>query len=194
MRGTLSMADLTRVAWNAYPANAAPDDQVSANFKFYELTRSETATRLRIDNSFPGERELRAAVYLCRNVLQPVREALGRFSPNSLFRSQQLECALKKKRSDWTSKSQHTLGQACDIEIPGMPTLELAAWITKHLKFDQVICECYDPAKGPNSGWVHVSIVPPGLGYNRMASLSYVVDPASGKYVYVKGLKETSNV
>lgn len=186
------MADLTNVAWDAFPTNAGPDDVVSANFKLYELTRSETATRLLIDNSFPGTRELRAAVYLCRNVLEPVRKALGRFSPNSVFRCQELERALKKKRSDWTSKSQHTLGQACDIEIPGMPTLELAAWVTKHLKFDQVICECYDPAKGPNSGWVHVSIVPPGLGENRKVSLSYVADPTKGKYVYVKGLREAA--
>ncbi len=188
------MADLTNLSWSAFPANAAPDDLVSPNFRFYELTRSETASRLSIDNSFPGADQMRAAVYLCRNVLEPVCEALGRFTPNSVFRCQELERALKKKRSDWTSKSQHTLGQACDIEIPGMPTLELAAWVTKHLKFDQVICECYDPAKGPNSGWVHVSIVPPGLGVNRKASLSYVVDQVTGKYVYVKGLKETSNV
>lgn len=186
------MADLSTVSWDLFPANAGPDDFVSPNFKFYELTRSETASRLRIDNSFPGARELRAAVFLCRNVLQPVRDALGRYSPNSVFRCQALERALKKKRADWTSKSQHTLGQACDIEIPGMPTLQLAEWVTKHLQFDQVICECYDPAKGPNSGWVHVSIVPPGYGQNRKLSLSYVVDPTTGKYVYVEGLQEAA--
>lgn len=187
------MADLTQIPWDDFPVDAGPDDKVSADFKFYQLTRSETATRLRINNSFPGPRELRAAVFLCRNVLQPLREALGRFSPNSVFRCQELERVLKKKRSNWISRSQHTLGQACDIEIPGMTTLELAAWVTRNLEFDQVICECHDPAQGPNSGWVHVSIVPPGLGENRKASLSYVVDPATGKYVYVKGLKQTAN-
>lgn len=186
------MADLTKVAWDAFPADAGPHDRVSANFRFCELTRSETASRLRIDNSFSGPRELRAAVFLCRNVLEPVRDEFGRYSPNSVFRCQELERALKKKRADWISKSQHTLGQACDIEIPGMPTLELAAWVTRHLAYDQVICECYDPAQGPNSGWVHVSIVPPGYGENRQLALSYVVDPATGKYVYVNGLRETA--
>ena len=185
------MVDLTKVAWDVFPADAGPDDRVSANFKFYELTRSETATRLRIDNSFPGARELRCAVFLCRNVLQPVRDALGRYSPNSVFRCEYLERALKKKRSDWISKSQHTLGQACDIEIPGMATLELAEWVTRHLEFDQVICECYDRDQGPNSGWVHVSIIPPGYGENRKLALSYVNDPGTGKYVYVKGLHES---
>jgi hypothetical protein len=186
------MRDLSQTPWKKFPLGAAPDDLVSPNLNFCELTRSETAARLRIDNSFPGADPLRAAVYLCRNVLQPVRDALGPFSPNSVFRCQELERALKKERAGWMSKSQHTLGQACDIEIPGMPTLELANWVAKHLEFDQVICECYDPAKGPNSGWVHVSLVPPGLGANRMASLSYVLDPATGKYVYVQGLQATA--
>jgi hypothetical protein len=186
------MADLSHVAWNIFPRNARPDDLVSANFKFYELTKSETAVRLRIDNSFPSLKELRAAVFLCRNVLQPVRDALGRFSPNSVFRCQKLERALKNKKAGWKSASQHTLGRACDIEIPGMPTLELADWVCRHLEFDQVICECYDPAEGRNSGWVHVSIVPPGMGANRKEQLSYVVDEATGKYVYVKGLRETA--
>jgi epoxyqueuosine reductase len=55
--------------------------------------------------------------------------------------------------------------------------------------FDQIICECYDPRKGPNSGWVHVSLLPPGAGRNRRQVLSYVVDAASGRLVYVDGLR-----
>jgi uncharacterized protein YcbK (DUF882 family) len=190
--GEGSVADLSGTTWDEFPVDAKQDDLVSRNFRLRELTKSETASRLRINNSFPSRAELRAAVYLCRNVLQPVREALGPFSPNSVFRGQALERVLKKKRADWTSGSQHTLGQACDIEIPGMPTLQLAEWVTRHLNFDQVICECYDPAEGRNSGWVHVSIVPPGAGLNRRKQLSFVVDPATGKYVYVNGLQETA--
>ena len=186
------MADLSGTSWDAFPVDARQDDLVSRNFRFGELTKSETASRLRINNSFPGRSELRAAIYLCRTVLQPAREALGPFSPNSVYRGQALERALKKKRADWASRSQHTLGQACDIEIPGMPTLQLAQWVTRNLDFDQVICECYDPAEGRNSGWVHVSIVPPGAGVNRRKQLSFVVDPATGKYVYVSGLQETA--
>jgi len=55
--------------------------------------------------------------------------------------------------------------------------------------FDQIICECYDPRKGPNSGWVHISLKPPGQGTNRRKSLSYVLDPGSGRLVYVEGLQ-----
>ena len=93
---------------------------------------------------------------------------------------------------DWISNSQHTLGYACDIEIAGMPTLDLAQWAAANLPdFDQIICECYDPSQGPNSGWVHISLLPPGAGENRRRPLSYVLDPASGKYVYVDGLQES---
>lgn len=187
------MADLTAVSWDKFPLRADPGDQVSGNFKFYELTASETAERLAIDNRFSRVAEVRAAVHLCRNVLQPIRDKFGRFSPNSVFRGQDLERALKKKRSDWMSTSQHTLGQACDIEIPGMPTLELADWVASNLEFDQIICECYDPRKGPNSGWVHVSLVPPGMGENRRKLTSYVLDARSGKYVYVAGLQTSSS-
>jgi hypothetical protein len=186
------MRDFSSVPWEEFPLVPQPGDLVSSNFRFSELTKSETAERLLIDNAFPSAEELRSAVYLCRNVLQPIRDMFGPFSPNSVFRCQALERALKKKPSNWISKSQHTLGQACDIEIPGMATLELAEWVSKNLEFDQIICECYDLAKGPNSGWVHVSLVPPGMGSNRRSSLSYVLDPARGKYVYVSGLQESA--
>jgi hypothetical protein len=88
--------------------------------------------------------------------------------------------------------SQHTTGCACDLEIPGKPTLELAEWARDNLAdYDQIICECYDPHKGPNSGWVHISLTPKGQGENRRMLLSYIRDPASGRMVYVEGLRES---
>lgn len=183
------MADLTRIAWSRIPARPDPQDRVSRNFRVYELNVSELAARRGIHNAFTGAKTLRAAVYLCRNVLQPLRDRFGRFSPNSVFRSQALERALKKKPASWRSKSQHTKGQACDVEIPGMPTLDLARWAAEHLEFDQIICECYDPRKGPNSGWVHISLRAPGGGANRGQLLSYVFDPRERRYVYVEGLR-----
>jgi hypothetical protein len=41
--------------------------RISKNFRLYELTRSETAARQVINNSFPGAPEQRAAEYLCPN-------------------------------------------------------------------------------------------------------------------------------
>jgi len=185
------MAELTNVSWDKFPARPEPQDRVSPNFRVYELTKSELAARLRIGNRFAGVRELRAAVHLCRRVLQPLRDEFGRFSPNSVYRSQTLERALKRKPANWVSTSQHCAGEACDVEIPGMATVELAQWVARHLEFDQIICECYDPAKGPNSGWVHISLRPPGTQANRRQLLSYVLDKRSGKFAYVAGLRST---
>ncbi|HEY7238687.1 MAG TPA: D-Ala-D-Ala carboxypeptidase family metallohydrolase [Burkholderiales bacterium] len=182
------MADRSGTPWDRFPAQARPGDQVSKNFQFYELTRSDLAQRLSIDNSFAATPQLRAAVNLCREVLQPLREEFGRFSPNSVYRCQALERALKKKPASWKSASQHCVGEAADVEIAGMATLELARWVERNLKFDQLICECYDPRQGPNSGWVHVSLKAPGTGENRSELLSYVFDPRKRTYAYVEGL------
>lgn len=174
-------------------AKLSPQALIAPNFRLYELTRSDLATRLGIDNGFASDGEMLAAIHLARHVLQPVRQAFGSFSPNSVYRSQQLERSLKNKPASWLSTSQHTRGEACDIEIVGLPTLELASWAEKNLaEFDQIICECYDPAQGPNSGWVHISLKPPGAGANRHKCLSYVRDPASGRLVYVNGLTATA--
>ncbi len=163
---------------------------VSKNFTFSELTKSELATRLDIANDFPSVKELRYAVYVCRNVLQPVRDKFGRYTPNSVFRSQDLERALKGMPIDWVSNSQHTLGQACDIEVMGATNMRLAAWIRDNLEFDQLILECYSAEEGSNSGWVHVSLCPPGHGSNRKQVLSYVKNPQTGRFEYVTNLVE----
>ncbi len=185
------MTNLIDLSWDQFTLNTEPSDQISPNFKFYELTRSDKAERLNINNMFDTLDQLQSAVYLCRNILQSVRDEFGRFSPNSVYRGQALERALKNKPQDWTSNSQHTLGCACDIEIPGVSTIELAKWVSETLTYDQVICECYNAAKGPNSGWVHVSLMPPSLGANRGKLLSYVMDMDQGRYVYLNGLHES---
>jgi hypothetical protein len=173
--------------------NTQPDDLIAPNFKVYELTKSELASRLGVVNEFSSDAELRAAVHLAREVLQPIRKAFGRFTPNSVYRSQVLERALKQKPSGWISTSQHTTGCACDVEVPGKcTTLELAQWARDNLPdYDQIICECYDPREGPNSGWVHISLKPPQQGSNRKQLLSYIRDPDSNRMVYVQGLRES---
>ncbi len=174
-------------------AGLDPRALIAPNFRVYELTRSDLASRRGIANGFASEAELHAAIHLARHVLQPVRDAFGSFTPNSVYRGQALERVLKNKPATWLSTSQHAAGEACDIEIAGLATLELAAWARDHLgTFDQIICECYDPRQGPNSGWVHVSLKAPGRGTNRKQCLSYVADPASGRLVYVHGLTATT--
>lgn len=185
------MVDLSNIPWKKFPLDAAPDDLVSKNFQFYELTKSDLASRQEIPNGFASEDELCCAVYLCRKVIQPVRDKFGRFKPNSVYRSQTLERALKNKPVNWLSTSQHVKGQACDIEVLNESNMKLALWVRDNLKFDQLILECYAAVEGPNSGWVHVSLLPPGYGKNRKEILSYVKNPQTRKFEYVPGLFET---
>ena len=172
-------------------ADITPQTRVSRYFTVRELTVSDLAQRRGIDNRFDSDAHLQAAVHLARSVLDPLREHHGGpFSPNSVFRSQALERELKGRPGSWISTSQHTEGCACDVELPGLSTLDLARWAAANLQpFDQIICECYDAAEGVNSGWVHIARLAPGRGVNRGEQLSYVRDPKSGQWVYVTGFR-----
>jgi hypothetical protein len=52
--------------------------------------------------------------------------------------------------------SQHTTGEAADIEIPGIANADVFRHIVKNLPFDQVIAELLDRNDG-SAGWIHVS-------------------------------------
>lgn len=126
--------------------------RLSPNFTLREMTKSQTATRLGIDNT-PTEEHINNLSVLCTEILEPVRTAFSRgFSPSSGYRSEALCEAIGSSKN-----SQHAKGQAADFEIPGVSNYELAAWISQNLEFDQLILEFYDPAE-PNSGWVHCSV------------------------------------
>ena len=176
------MADITQRSITEFTLlNTHSEDYISRDFTAAQLVRSDLATRQNIDNWFQEDLHIQNAVRLCREVLQPLRDVWA-FVPNSVYRSQALERKLKGKSTKWVSKSQHTKGEAADIEVSGLTTLQLAEWIRDSYTFDQLIMEMFDPAKGPNSGWVHVSL----STVNRKELLSYVLH--DGKYIYVPGL------
>jgi len=150
--------------------------QLTQHFDLEELTKSQTGDRLGIDN-VPGAAALDSLMVLCARVLEPVRAHYGPVFINSGYR-----CPDLNKAVGGASTSQHCLGQAADIEVPGVPNGDLAAWIVANLDFDQVILECYRRGQ-PNSGWVHVSYKDAG---NRKATLTATV--VSGKMVYTPGL------
>ncbi len=67
---------------------------LSANFSFKELTKSDTATRLGIDNT-PDEETIDNLKTLCDKVLQPVREHFGKsVTVNSGYRSPESNAAV----------------------------------------------------------------------------------------------------
>jgi len=148
--------------------------RLSPHFTLQELTKSQTALRLNIDNT-PNEQQVGELKALCENVLEPCRKQFKRaFVPSSGFRSKALCRAIGSKTT-----SQHAKGQAADFEIRTIPNYDVACWIRDNLEFDQLILEFYD-GKDPNSGWIHVSYRADGK--NRKQCLTY-----DGER-YVKGL------
>ena len=126
---------------------------LSAHFSLRELTKSQTATRLKLSNK-PGPAETENLKALCLNVLEPVREHYGiPFSPSSGYRCPALNEAIGSSDS-----SQHIKGQAADFEVPGVSNMDVASWVLENCSYDQLILE-FHKKKDPQSGWVHCSFV-----------------------------------
>jgi zinc D-Ala-D-Ala carboxypeptidase len=150
---------------------------LTKNFTLEEMTKSETALRHDLENT-PNEQEISAMKLLAEKVLQPVRDHFGKgVKVNSGFRNQDVNQKVGGSRN-----SDHTRGQACDIEIPGIPNAELAEWIKDNLEYNQLILEFYTPGV-PDSGWVHVSYIPED---NKKQVLT--ATKKDGKTVYLQGL------
>jgi len=150
---------------------------LTANFSLHELTKSETALRMGLDNT-PGEVEIASLRLLAEKVLQPVRDHFAKgVKVNSGYRSPESNAAVNGSKT-----SDHCLGRAADIEIPGVPNAELAQWIMDNLDYTQLILEFYTPGI-PDSGWVHVSFDPANLKKQELTAMK-----VAGKTQYVPGL------
>jgi zinc D-Ala-D-Ala carboxypeptidase len=136
---------------------------ISRNFVLWEFTKSQTATRLDIDNNVYDQKIVNNLKALAAEVLQPIRETFGSTNINSGFRCLTLNRALKS-----SDKSQHTKGEAADVECFSVANDVLAAWIYRNCEFDQLILEFFNETD-PRSGWVHVSLKADGK--NRKQSL-----------------------
>lgn len=119
--------------------------KLSPNFTLAELTHSETAERLGLDNT-PDEKVKANLVRLAR-MLEEVRRVLGRpIMVNSAYRSPKVNTAIGSR-----STSQHVLGCAADIRVPGLTPNDIVKAIIKtNIEYDQLIRE-FD-------SWVHISI------------------------------------
>jgi len=151
---------------------------LSANFSLKELTKSDTATRLGIDNT-PDDEAIDNLKTLCDKVLQPVRDHFGKsVTVNSAYRSPESNAAVGGSKT-----SDHCKGQAADIEIAGIPNAELAQWIMDNLDYTQLILEFYTQGV-PDSGWVHVSYDPNNLKKQELTAVK-----VAGKTQYLQGIQ-----
>lgn len=151
--------------------------KISKNFSMREFTKSQTATRLGIDNN-PTEEHTQNIVALVENTLQPIRDVFGPVNLSSGYRSDALNEAIGGSK-----RSQHSKGQAADFEVSGMANIELAEGIVgSGIEFDQLILEFPD-VNDPEAGWIHISYNTEG---NRKQVLTAVRE--GGKVVYKTGL------
>lgn len=130
--------------------------KLGPNFSLSEFTRSGTASRRGIRNDPPAA-VIDRLVGLVEAVLQPVRDHFGRpVVVTSGYRCPELNEAVGSAGS-----SQHTTGEAADFTVSGVPNPEVARWIERNCRFDQLILEFPERAGG---GWIHCSVVPRSRG------------------------------
>jgi len=123
--------------------------QLSEHFTLEELTHTD---HRELEN-IPNEIEL-ANLKRLAEFLERVKTVLGGkpIMVNSAFRSKVVNDAVGSKDT-----SQHRVGCAADLRVPGMtPDEVVKAIISSGIGYDQVIREFSDPVKG--GGWTHVSI------------------------------------
>jgi zinc D-Ala-D-Ala carboxypeptidase len=119
---------------------------LSPNFTLEELTASETAVRNGLDNT-PSPTTYQNLVRLA-NFLEEVKKVLGGkpIIINSAYRGPEVN-----KHVGGSKNSQHMIGCAADIRVPGMTPDEVCkAIIASELQYDQLIRE-FD-------SWTHISI------------------------------------
>lgn len=115
-------------------------------FSIKELTKSETATRLKIDNT-PTAEVVDNLTALVDNVLDPLRELYGK----PIHISSGYRCPRLNKAVGGVANSQHLTGQAADINQGSHEeNRRLFIYLEEYCTFDQLLWE--------NGGaWIHVS-------------------------------------
>ena len=120
---------------------------LTKHFKLEEMIFSEYAVRNNIDNK-PSQEIINALRDTCIKILEPLRaELIVPIKITSGYRCEELNKAIG---GNLKPISQHTLGQAVDIQVQCMTAEELfQRIISMKLPFDQIIQE-FD-------SWVHCS-------------------------------------
>ena len=116
--------------------------KLSKNFSLAEMTKSQTATRMGMDNN-PSEDEVENLRLLCERVLQPIRD---HFNHTVTISSGYRNAVLSRKIGS-SEKSQHCQGEAADFEIFGTPNL-----IKENLMFVRIL------SQDNLTGWVQREI------------------------------------
>lgn len=137
--------------------------RLSEHFTLAEFERSATAKANGIDNTCPAQ-YIPALQQLCKEILEPLRA----FAGQPIIIGSGYRCPQLNVKVGGVYASQHTLGEAVDIQVPKTPYTEWDdnkahtdidilnswfAWIMDHCDFDQLIKE----TSNGKDFWIHVS-------------------------------------
>jgi hypothetical protein len=119
--------------------------KLTENFSLQEMTVSEIGQRKGLDNT-PNATEI-ANLVRTAALLEQVRKLINKpIIVNSAFRSKAVNDAVGSKDT-----SQHRIGCAADIRVPGMtPKQVVEACIKANIPYDQIIEEF--------GSWTHISV------------------------------------
>ncbi len=139
------------------------DLQLTEHFNLIEFERSSTALANGIDNSVPSQ-FVPVLQQLCKECLEPLRA----FAGQPIVIGSGYRCPQLNLKVGGVYASQHTLGEAADIQIPKTPYTEWGdgkahtdkmilnrwfEWIIDNTDFDQAIIE----TSNGKDFWIHVS-------------------------------------
>lgn len=134
--------------------------KLSQYFDLSEFEYSDTAKAKKIDNTIPKDL-IPNVVRLHDNVLYPLRKLIG--CPVRITSG--YRCAALNKAVGGATNSQHSNGQAVDIDVVNQSNMAVFNWIRKNCEFDQLILESVNGVE-----WVHVSY---NFDNNRKQCLKY---------------------
>lgn len=147
---------------------------LSKHVTIEEFCYSPTAIKKGIQNTM-GLIAIDKAMQLCKNVFEPLRKHLNApIKISSGFRCEQLN-----KLIGGASGSQHTKGEAFDLELTDR---KLFDWILKNVEFDQAIYEFGNDAQ---ANWFHISY---RIGNNRKQALRAIKIGGKTQYIAYKPL------
>ena len=122
--------------------------KLTENLSLNEATKSNTATRLGIDNT-PPPAIVERMIETAEKIFQPLRDALGPIRVSSFYRSPDLNRAIGGSKS-----SQHCKGEAIDMQGILASNKILFNSACDLEDYDQIIWE-FGTLEEPD--WVHVS-------------------------------------
>ena len=127
--------------------------KISEHLDLSEVIRSESAKRLGIKN-MPSDEHITNLKILAENIFEPIRQNFRvPIRISSAYRSPALNRAIGGSQT-----SQHSIGEAIDIDMDGNPhgvtNKQIFDYIKNSLNFDQLIWEF---GSNTNPDWVHVS-------------------------------------